>query len=111
MKTRSCSESTLSVDQALPAPVCGLEALAQGMGSQVQRSLPVRASNARTMPRPTSTFQLSAMEEPVMTRSLAMAAAELTGYPPRHSGVVDPSAARSQLPALGQSVVGLRVAP
>ncbi len=78
MKTRSSSGSTESVDQALPAPVRGLVSSAHGVGFHVQRRLPLRASKARTIPRPVSTFQLSAIDEPVITRSLAIAGAEVT---------------------------------
>ncbi|PYQ24002.1 MAG: hypothetical protein DMF79_02645 [Acidobacteria bacterium] len=50
----------------------------QGMGSQIQRRLPFRTSNPRTMPRPVSTLQLSAIEEPTITRSLLIAGADVT---------------------------------
>ena len=47
-------------------------------GSRSSAALPVRASKARTMPRSVSTFQLSAIEEPTMTRSSETAGAEVT---------------------------------
>ena len=57
------------MDQALPPPVRGCVASAHGIGFQVQRSVPLRASYARTMPRSVATFQLSAIDEPTITRS------------------------------------------
>ena len=52
--------------------------LAHGIGSQVQRSAPVRASKARTMPRSTSTARLSPIDDPTTTTSPAIAGAEVT---------------------------------
>src|SRR6266403_1279969 len=78
MKTRSRSRSTEIVDHAFPAPVRGFVSFAHGMGSHVQRNFPVRISNARTMPRPVSTFQLSAIDDPVITKSPEIAGDDVT---------------------------------
>src|SRR5882757_5167278 len=111
MKTKLCSRSTESVDHAFEAPVRGEVFSAQGVGFQVQRSLPLRTSYARTMPRSVSTFQLSAMDEPTMTRSLKIAGAEVTSYPPDHSLASATSCVRSTTPLEPKSTQGFPVSP
>src|SRR5215472_10725486 len=49
-----------------------------GMGSQLQRSSPERASKALTTPLGLSTRSLSAIDEPTMTTSPAIAGAEVS---------------------------------
>jgi hypothetical protein len=62
----------------LPAPVRGVVRAAHGIGSQLQRSAPERASKARTIPRSTSTARLSPIDDPTTTTSPATAGAEVT---------------------------------
>ena len=49
-----------------------------GMGCHVHRSAPVRASNARTSPLAGAGRELSAIEDPVITRSLTTTGGEVT---------------------------------
>src|ERR1700755_1325741 len=92
MKTRSRFGSTAITDHALAAPVFHLAAVPDaevtadgalgGMGSQLQRSAPVRASNARTTPEGMSTRLLSSIAEPTITRSSITAGGEVMWYHP-----------------------------
>src|ERR1044071_7624597 len=73
------------IDHALAAPVFHIEAeLAEfgGMGSQLQRNAPVRASKARTTPLDMSTLELSLMAEPTITRSSTTAGGDVMWYCP-----------------------------
>src|SRR6516164_7111513 len=94
--------STEIVDQALPAPV---GAMLSGIGFQLQRRLPVRASKALTCPLGLSTRSLSAIEEPTMTRSPAVAGAEVSSYSPRRAMFATPRV-RSICPAAPKSAQG-----
>src|SRR5690349_7382669 len=54
----------------------------RGIGFQLQRRAPVRASNARTTPLGASTRTLSSTPEPTTTRSPITAGGEVTKYSP-----------------------------
>ena len=65
---------------ALPAPVRQFFAEylpLGGIGSQLQRNLPERASNARTTPLGISTRELSSIDDPTTTRSSITAGGEV----------------------------------
>src|SRR5258708_37616686 len=91
MKMRSRWGSPVMMDQALAAPVVGSVALALGffpsepadavvgIGSQLQRNRPLRASKARTTPAGMAVPWLSVMAQPTTTRT-AMAAAGWTTW-------------------------------
>jgi hypothetical protein len=49
-----------------------------GIGSQLQRSAPVRASNARTTPRSISAERLSPIDEPTTTSPFTTAGGDVT---------------------------------
>src|SRR5580692_10728096 len=78
------------MDHALAAPVChfGADSPASlcaelgGMGSQLQRSAPLRASKARTTPAGMSTLWLSLIAEPTITTSSITAGGEVMWYQP-----------------------------
>src|SRR5262245_12466940 len=80
------------IDHAFAAPVLlapsGVhvvqagESAVRGMGSQLQRSPPVPASNARTTPRSRSTLRLSPIEEPTTTVLLTIAGGDVISYSP-----------------------------
>ena len=70
------------IDQAFAAPADRAESFATGMGSQVQRSAPERASNARTTPLGMSVRPLSLIDDPTTTRSSMTAGGEVMWYEP-----------------------------
>src|SRR5580704_16250671 len=78
------------MDHALAAPVShfGTDSPALlcaelgGMGSQLQRSAPLRASRARTTPAGMSTRWLSLIAEPTITTSSIAAGGEVMWYHP-----------------------------
>jgi len=74
-KYESCSRSTKGLTSVTGTRV-RIGGVGPRNGSRSNVVLPVRASKARTMPRPTSTFQLSAMEETDDDQILAMAGAD-----------------------------------
>src|SRR6185436_6005121 len=78
------------IDQAFAAPVFAAElsrhvfaagsAGSCGIGSKVHFSFPVRASHARTSPLAGSARELSAIPEPVITRSPMIAGGDVCSY-------------------------------
>src|SRR6266581_6811809 len=95
MNTRSRAGSAEMIDHAFAAPgIPGTRA----MGSQLQRSFPVRASYARTTPLGALARWLSATEDPTITRSPTTAGGDVTSYSPGYSGVLNRSRVRSTVP-------------
>ena len=82
--------SAASTDQALAAPVvCAIaprqlphagSTESRGIGSHVQRSAPVRASNARTSPLAASVRLLSEIAEPDTSSPLIIAGGDVSSY-------------------------------
>src|SRR5882757_1923430 len=87
MKTRSRLGSTTITDHAFAAPAFHLPPDAEGcgfggIGSQLQRSAPVRASNPRTTPEGMSARLLSSIAEPTITRLSITAGGDVMWYHP-----------------------------
>jgi hypothetical protein len=74
------------MDQAFAEPVWPT-----GTGFQLQRSAPVRASNARTTPEGEMARWLSATVDPTMTRPLTIAGGDVTEYSPLASPTLSTS--------------------
>src|ERR1700740_3850956 len=93
MKIRPRSLSTDMIDHALAAPTwrsADLSSLppapvAAGIGSQLHRKAPVRASNARTTPAGIAARWLSSIADPTTTRASIMAGGGGEGYAPTRS--------------------------
>src|SRR4029077_1530597 len=92
-------------DHVFAAPV-----FCPGIGSQLQVSLPVRASNARTSPLAASVHWLSATPEPTITRSPNIAGGEVSSYSHFSCGGLRRPARRSTLPPLPNESTALPVA-
>src|SRR5205809_815198 len=80
-----------------------------GIGFQLQRSTPVRVSNARTTPLGTSTRSLSEILEPTITKSSMIAGGEVSSYSPSRRMFLIPWR-RLIWPAVPKSPHGLPVA-
>src|SRR5207247_6463376 len=114
-------ETAVSARSALPVPAPVFEALSPGqvfvagswaswgIGFQLQRSTPVRVSNARTTPLGTSTRSLSEILEPTITKSSMIAGGEVSSYSPSRRMFLIPWR-RLIWPAVAKSPHGLPVA-
>src|SRR5438105_819393 len=102
MNTRSRAGSTAKTDQALAAPTFA----DAGRGSHFQRSVPVRASKARTTPLGSSARLLSAIADPTMTISRRIAGGDVISYSPFQRGVLVRSRSRLTSPFAPKSLHG-----
>src|SRR5687768_10959231 len=117
MNTRSRAASAERTPQALAARVRVAAAESQvsepgsprrrGIGSQLHRFAPVRASNPRTVPRSRSTPRLSPIDDPTITTPLTTAGGDVTPYSPFATGPT--SSVRSIVPPAAKSWQGFPV--
>src|SRR5262245_46677659 len=101
IKTRLRSTSTEMMDHALAAPE-----FSRLTGCQVQRSAPVRVSNARTSPEAPCARTLSAIPEPTITRFAITAGGEVSSYSPLKRGLRRSPSVRSISPLRPKSAHG-----
>src|SRR5687767_8527766 len=105
------------IDQAFAAPVRAAAPLRHsayagsagswGIGCHVHRSAPVRASKARTSPLAGAGRELSAIDEPTITRSLTTTGGDVTWYAAGNAAGMRSPSRRPMVPSTPKAAHGL----